>query len=316
MKISIIGPGIMPIPPIGWGAVESLIWDYSRELKKLGIEVQIVNTTDRREIINLVNSFNPDFVHLQYDDFYDVLSYIECKNKAATSHYGYLESESHLRGGYFNIFRGFVEGDFNIFCLSDRIKDVYLKNGVVESRLYVTPNGASYDLFKFREIPKYPDRSIYLAKVTDRKKQYLYQDIDFIDFAGNLDDYRFNPNRGNYLGEWEKSYLYENLSDYSNLVLLSDGEAHPLVCCEALICGLGLVISESSSANLDLDLPYIEVIKNSDLDNIDYIKEKIRKNQKISNERRKEIRKYGLENFSWEHTVTKYLEKISRSIKK
>jgi hypothetical protein len=28
LKISIIGPGIMPIPPTGWGAVEILFWDY------------------------------------------------------------------------------------------------------------------------------------------------------------------------------------------------------------------------------------------------------------------------------------------------
>ena len=54
MKISIIGPGIMPIPPKGWGAVESLIWDYNIELKKLGHDVQIVNTQNRQDIINQV----------------------------------------------------------------------------------------------------------------------------------------------------------------------------------------------------------------------------------------------------------------------
>ena len=32
MKISIIGPGIMPIPPIGWGAVEILVWDTKNAL--------------------------------------------------------------------------------------------------------------------------------------------------------------------------------------------------------------------------------------------------------------------------------------------
>ena len=35
MKIALIGPGIMPIPPDGWGAVESLIWDYALELTDL-----------------------------------------------------------------------------------------------------------------------------------------------------------------------------------------------------------------------------------------------------------------------------------------
>ena len=34
MKLVIIGPGIMPIPPKGWGAVESLIWDYKIFIEK------------------------------------------------------------------------------------------------------------------------------------------------------------------------------------------------------------------------------------------------------------------------------------------
>ena len=94
MRISIIGPGIMPIPPTGWGAVEILIWDYYEELKKLGHEVQIVNTQNFQQIVDEVNSFNPDFVHLQYDDHYPVLDWISCPNKAATSHFGYLEEYS------------------------------------------------------------------------------------------------------------------------------------------------------------------------------------------------------------------------------
>jgi hypothetical protein len=50
MKIALIGPGIMPIPPDGWGAVESLIWDYAVELDELGHEGMIVNTPDWDEI--------------------------------------------------------------------------------------------------------------------------------------------------------------------------------------------------------------------------------------------------------------------------
>ena len=42
MKISIIGPATQ-IPPVGWGAVESLIWDYSVNLKKEGHDVDIIN---------------------------------------------------------------------------------------------------------------------------------------------------------------------------------------------------------------------------------------------------------------------------------
>jgi glycosyltransferase involved in cell wall biosynthesis len=314
MKISIIGPGIMPIPPKGWGAVESLIWDYYQELSKLGQEVQIVNTSNHQEIINQVNSFSPDFVHLQYDDLYQVLPYINCKNKAATSHFGYLEQQN-LYGGYWNIFNGFVNGDFNIFCLSEGIAEIYKKSGVSDSRIYVTPNGARYDLFEYSEIPKNPEKSIYLAKITDRKKQYLYQNLEFIDFVGNMDDNRFDSSRSNYLGEWDKPTLYRNLTDYSNLVLLSDGEAHPLVCCEALMCGLGLVISECSSANLDTNLPFIDVISNEKINDINYLSQVILSNQKKSLSLREEIRKYGIENFSWESIVKKYLNTIESSIR-
>jgi glycosyltransferase involved in cell wall biosynthesis len=312
MKISIIGPGIMPIPPTGWGAVEILIWDYYQELINLGHKVQIVNTQNLQQIVDEVNSFNPDFVHLQYDDLYQVLDWISCPNKAATSHFGYLEVPHHLLGGYERIFRGFLNGNFKIFCLSEGIRQVYLNGGADPSRLYVTPNGARSDLFEYYDSAEFPDKSIYLAKITDRKKQYIYQGLDFVHFAGNQEDHRFDYSRSNYLGEWTKDILYRDLSKYSNLVLLSDGEAHPLVCCEALICGLGLVISEYASGNLDRSLPFIEVIPNDRLNDIDYVSEKIRKNQEISNSMRSEIRSYGLNNFDWSKLVKEYVETINK----
>lgn len=36
MKITLVGPGIMPIPPTGWGAVEILVWDTKNALEDLG----------------------------------------------------------------------------------------------------------------------------------------------------------------------------------------------------------------------------------------------------------------------------------------
>ena len=44
MKILIVGPGLMEIPPKGWGAVEILVWDQYLALKKLGHSVFILNT--------------------------------------------------------------------------------------------------------------------------------------------------------------------------------------------------------------------------------------------------------------------------------
>ena len=75
MKIVIVGPGIMPIPPTGWGAVEILIWDQKLALEELGHEVVIVNTPHPMEIIKDINAEAPDFVHIQYDDFIEISAF-------------------------------------------------------------------------------------------------------------------------------------------------------------------------------------------------------------------------------------------------
>jgi hypothetical protein len=106
----------------------------------------------------------------------------------------------------------------------------------------------------------------------------------------------------NYLGEWDKEYLYENLTNFSNLVLLSDGEAHPLVCLEALSAGLGLVISEFATANLDLTKPYIDVIPESRINDIEYINSVITENRVKSRNHRDDIKKYS-EEFDWHKLI-------------
>ncbi len=185
MKISIIGPGIMSIPPTGWGAVEILIWDYAETLRKKGHEVQIVNTQNHNEIVQLVNDFNPDFVHLQYDDHIDVMSRIKCPKKAATSHYGYLD-QPHLHHGYTHIFQKFIKSGVNIFCLSPSIIETYKTHGVKPEKLFLTPNGARNDRFLYKNIPLYPDRSICIGKVEPRKRQYKFQNLKCeLYFAGN-----------------------------------------------------------------------------------------------------------------------------------
>jgi len=304
MKICIVGPGIMSIPPIGWGAVEILIWDYKETLEKLGHEVVIINTRNQREIIELCNYHNPDFVHIQYDEFFQVCDLINCNNIAITSHFGYLDQEDKYDHYYGRIMSGFVNmSKAKIFALSPSIAKKYKEKGFDENRLRIVPNGVRDDLFIYDENCKYPDKSIYLAKVEPRKRQYIYQNINSLYFAGNCSESRFNTQNPNYLGEWSKDQLYNNLTKYANLVLLSDGEAHPLVCLEAMSAGLGLVISEWATANLDLSLPFIDVIPESKINDIDYVENVIKSNRDKSINMRKEIRDYVISNFSWERIV-------------
>lgn len=304
----------MSIPPKGWGAVESLIYEYDKELTRLGHQVLVVNTKSRKKIINQVNAFNPDFVHCQYDEFVDVLKYINCEYKAITSHYGYLDQVWSHNDYLLNIHKKIVaEKNIYIFALSPSIAKCYIDDGVDPSRVKVIPNGVNFSLFNRSRSPKYPNKSIYLAKIDSRKRQGLVQKLDSdIDFAGNLCSTTaiasgFNPNKSTYLGEWSKDQVHSHLTEYANLVLLSDGEAHPLVCLEALASGLGLVISEFATANLDLSLPFIDVIPEHKISDQEFLADVIKNNRKKSLAARSEIESYA-KTFDWPIVVDKYLE--------
>lgn len=305
LRIAIIGPN-SPIPPTGWGAVESLIWDYRCKLEELGHSVLVIHQADDGTIQEKVNAFRPDVIHIQYDDFWYLWDTFDCKKVLITNHFAYLE---HPQLRKLDHMYGISSSKAVVHCLSPGIARVYRDDfGVGEERLFVLPNGASEDAFRFLETPEYPDRSVYLAKIDYRKRQYQYQNLPGIDFVGNLADPRFKAlGNGNYKGEWKKAELYENLTKYANLVLLSDGEAHPLVCCEALVAGLGLVVSEVAAANLDRSLPWIDVIPKEKMDDLGYIQEVLIKNREVAVRHRKEIREYGLMVFSWTVIVEKYV---------
>ena len=314
MKIAIVGPGIMPIPPTGWGAVEILIWDQKLALEKLGHEVQIINTPHPIEILQAINLCRPDFVHVQYDDFVELCPYIQYPN-AVTSHFGYLEQPN--KWDYYGprVAQKFAQIKPNIFCLSPGIKDVYEKQmGIPSDQLFITPNGVNIEKFKFEKLPLSDDmcKSIYLAKIDYRKRQHLFQSIESLYYAGNNADQRFDESK-NYLGEWSKETLYNDLTQYGNLVLLSDGEAHPLVCLEAFAAGLGVVISQWAAANLDLDKDFITVIPEDKINDMEFVDGELVRNRYYSVNHREEILKYAQE-FEWVKVIEKYyipaIEKI------
>ena len=314
MKITLVGPGIMPIPPTGWGAVEILVWDTKNALEDLGHEVQILNTKDYRHIINGINSFVPDFVHVHYDEFIDIIPFIQYPN-AITSHFGYLERPK-MFGGYINVANQFRDVKPNVFCLSPGIETVYnLMFDIPKENTYVTPNGVNTNNFEFDSEAKYPDRSIYLAKIDYRKRQHLFQNIDSLWYAGNLADNNFDRNK-NYLGEWSKEKLYKELTNYGNLCLLSDGEAHPLVCMEAFCAGLGVVVCEWGKANLDLDKEFITVIPENKINDIEFVESEIVKNREYSIAHREEILEYS-KTFEWKNVLEKnYIPAIEKVIER
>lgn len=196
--------------------------------------------------------------------------------------------------------------------ISEEISSLYARYGFPRERIRVMRNGARDDLFRFTIEPALADKSIYLGKVETRKGQWKYQSIPGIDFVGNYHDSPFNMGSNSYKGEYTKERLYQEMTEYGNLVLLSSGEADPLVVKEALVAGLGVVVSECASANLDIGVerPWITVIPNERLDDLEYIKKKIKENIKSALYCRSEIRKYGLSRFGWSQILREYIANI------
>lgn len=317
-KICFIGPCGVTIPPEGWGAVESIIWDYKINLEKNGYDILILTDKTLNQMVEKINKFKPNFIHIMYDDNIDIIPKLNVKINSKiiyTTHFAYIthpEFQTKFKHYYDTIFMKAIRyknqiTSFNV--ISEELADIYVKAGFPKEKMNIINNGAREDAFKYNE-PKYPDKSVYIAKIEDRKCQYKYQSIDSIDFVGNYANSSFDITNKNYLGEWSKDQLYSNLTNYGNLILLSNGEADPLVVKEALIVGLGVVVSECACANLDLNKPYIDVIPNSKLDDIDYISTIIKQNREVSIKMRDEIREYGL-TFSWKNIIEKYISYLS-----
>jgi glycosyltransferase involved in cell wall biosynthesis len=325
MKIALIGPGIMTIPPPGHGAVEILIWDYFLELINQGHDVDIINkmrimpqdqsqpnTPYCQELIRTINSGNYDFVHLHYDCLYHIMPFLNCKKIGITSHYPYIDQpEKYANDGYSNTFHSICNNqNHNIFALSKKDYHVFQENCKDKSKLFLLLNGSNHSEIQPVINKVNPGKSVYIGKVEERKLQHKYCNIPNIDFYGKCDDQTFK-NKACYKGEPSREELMSKLANYGNMVLLSTGEnGTPLVIKEALMAGLPIVTNKYSSNDLDLSLSFIDIIPDDKLDDLVCIQQVIEKNlqkQYLQNE----IRAYAVSKFSWEILVKTYLESIN-----
>ena len=281
MKFVLIAPGTTCIPPKGWGAIESILWDYYQELTAQGHQVVIVNRTSQNDIIKECNRHYGSIVHIMYDDHISIIPKLNTKRILYTSHLAYLTHP-------------------NFETLSKEVENVYKKHGF-QGKSVVLRNGAR--AFRVTLSPTKGDRSIYLGKIEFRKAQYKYQTIPCIDFVGNYYDSPFESS--NHIGEWDKEMLRESLTEYGNLLLLSEAEADPLVVKEALMAGLGLVLSECSCANL-ADKPFITIIPKDKVEDLAYVSDQLEKNRVYSLAHREEIVEYA-SHFTWNTIIKEYV---------
>lgn len=315
MKIVLVGPGIMPIPPPGWGAVEILIWDYSQELTKQGHDVSIVNTLRKdpsdqqpntlysESLIQEINAHHADVVHIHYDCLHYIIPLLNCPYICITSHYPYIGNTEQY-GGYHSIFHSICQNDrHSIFAISNKDYEIFKAYALHPEKVYFTPNGSS-PIDALNRPGLYLDKSIYVGKIEPRKKQHLYSCIPNIDFYGKCDDPSFRA-LPCYKGEKEHGDMMKLMREYGSLVLLSDGESDPLVIKEALMAGIPVVTNRHSGMS---ELPFLDTIPEEHLHDMSYVQNVIEKSRKKD---RTGIREYASQ-FSWENVVRNYVSLFTK----
>ncbi|HEY9799804.1 MAG TPA: glycosyltransferase [Leptolyngbyaceae cyanobacterium] len=314
MKIAIVAWGYNPQPPLS-NSIYTLIYDYQYCLNQLGYEVDIINEKDVDKSIEYINNSNYDFVHLHAYHFVNEFNKKLKQKYCFTSHYGYLFKENKWEKDFQEAFKFYLDAP-GIIAASYPTKDFFINKGY-SGFIKVQPNGVNTN--KVRVQATGNNKAICLGWIQPRKQQRLLaESIDGkvpLDFVGPLDDPDFREGTTTkYLGIWNLQQVYNNLTDYNCLVLISDGEVAPLVVLEALAAGLCVVVSESASANLHTK-EFIKVLPDNILskaspENQQIITETIlgmiEKNQSY----RQEIVEYAKHNFDYSYLMKNYIQII------
>ena len=67
-----------------------------------------------------------------------------------------------------------------------------------------------------------------------------------------------------------------------------------------------MVVTEQAAANLDSDKPFIDIIPDSKINDLEFIKQIVEKNRETSIAMREEIRRYCVDKFGWDSIISKY----------
>ena len=317
LRFALVGPGIMPIPPTGWGAVEQIIWDHSLVLKEKGHHVDIINTADRDEVVRLVEKGKYDVVHIHYDVMADLAERLTNKVILLSSHYPYIDKvEKWARDGFDKTFMKMSalaqRPNIWIFAVSTKDKAMFETMGSAQEKVFLMLNGVNVKKFTLQNQPRFGGRSVVLAKIEPRKRQHLTYWFDDVDYIG-----RGDFKHANFRGELSHEILYRILSDFGNMILLSDGEnGTPVAVKEGLAAGLGCVLSKAAAFELCEPLPWITIVPEEDLANLDTLRAHIQRNREVSLRMRKEIQEWAFKNWDWGVLMDQYVSNVKSILEK
>lgn len=309
-NIASIWPWVLPIPinEKWWGAIENVIWNEKVEFENRWHKVNIFNLRPIDLIKNIFKIKKYNVILLHYDFYYPLFWILWIKNVFLISHNAYFTKKDSYHIIYKVIFY-FILKSNHFLALSQDIKNYLLENNF-KWTVDIVPNWIEVDKFKFNKNGN--NKLICLWRIEERKKQVdlirILKDKNIkIDIIWPISDSRYDEklldNSINYKWVWSRQQVYNNLTDYSALILLSDWEAHPLVVSEALCSWLSVIISKEASANLDTHKKFIKIVDINQKNLAEVIKSVISENDSY----RLECSKYIDENFSYKKRIDNLL---------
>jgi autotransporter strand-loop-strand O-heptosyltransferase len=261
MRITQVTPGVIPIPPNGWGAVEKILWCYHNEFNSLGHECTI-------KYLNEASTDNSDIIHihianLALDAAERGVPYIFSLHDHHVVHYGkdsfnYRQNLEAIQKSVISFCHAeylvdYFEGTDKLFYLSHGVEVDYFKvdNLYREEHklLCIANNGiggdSSFDRKGFRyaiESAKKLNLPITIAG-PENNKLFFQHHPDLLEYE-KLTLLLTN------LSEDEILELYKSHSIFLHPSILEAG--HPnLTLLEAVSCGLPVVGTYEGSQKID-----------------------------------------------------------------
>ena len=257
MRIINVTPGLLPIPPNGWGAVEKIIWEYHQNFLKLGHESEIL-------YLDQVKSDRCAVVHIHVANLA-----IEAHKRGIPYYFTCHDHHAYLYGKDSNCFKENYNAIKN--SIISFVPAKYLVNYFDLPNLKYLSHGVNTDFFKptYRVVDEYKllcvanngfihdpseDRKGFAFAIEAAKKLNLQ-----ITIAGPennkkfFEKYNFNYDKLNVmynLSETDLLRLYQSHDIFLHPSILEAG--HPnLTLLEAISCGLPIVGTLEDDNNLE-----------------------------------------------------------------
>jgi glycosyltransferase involved in cell wall biosynthesis len=267
----IIGPGMMPVPPVGWGAVETIIDEMSTQLAT-SRPTMVLNSFS---LLSWFGAFRirHEVIHVHSDKALVRASRWRFLNNRSTPivvwhHFPYLAQPEFWHPGFqsrWTRMKRHLRSSDVFIALSPSIADVV--GPQLPATILTLPNASSFS----PRIDLTPSRDLLvLGKVTPRKQQFELSGLVLwgtdITFVGPINDQRViesvatEPRAARskaFVGEWSRADLAEKMSSFKVLLLPSKAEADALVLYEAQLAGLSIICSRHALGAQDAELPWI-----------------------------------------------------------